>query len=111
MVKTWKESADPLPPPPLPAPVYGIYLFPEAVYSPGDTLNLTFRSLVCPVDWSGVIFAGAYWSVYQGFTIGFLATAMFGDDNDTYGFGREGDLSFSISLRYVYGSTEGGTQQ
>jgi hypothetical protein len=105
---TWIESTLPLPQPPLPSPItYGIYIFPEVTYSPDQTLSLIARSLVCPIDWSGVVFAGAYWNIYQGFTIGFLVTGMFGDDNDTYGFGREGDLSFTLSLRYIFGNQTG----
>jgi hypothetical protein len=104
----WIESTEPLPAPPTPPPSYGIYIFPEIIFSPADTFSLVARSLVCPIDWSGVAFLGAYWNVYQGFTIGFLASGMFGDDNDTYGFNRDGDLAFSISLRYVFGGTTGG---
>ncbi len=101
--KTWIESTEP----DASQLTYGIYIFPEVVYSPVDNLSITARSLVCPIDWSGVVFAGAYWNVYQGFTVGFLTTAMFGDDNDTYGTNREGAFTFSISLRYVFGSTKG----
>jgi hypothetical protein len=83
---------------------YGIYFYPEISYAQSDTLSYLLRALISPVDGSGVVFGGAYWNIYQGFTIGFLTSVMFGDENDTFGWGKPGDLSFIISVRYIYGS-------
>jgi hypothetical protein len=89
-------------------PDYGIYAYADIAYAPDDTLSFLLRSIVSPVDASAVVFGGAYWNVYQGFTLGFFASAMLGESGDTFGWGRDGDLSFIASIRYVFGTEAGG---
>ena len=87
---------------PLTSP-YGIYIFPEIVYSPNQTMSLQLRSLISPLDLSGIVISGMNWNMYQGFTLGFMATAMFGDEDDLFGWERDSGAAFIISLEYVFG--------
>ncbi|MBN2535950.1 MAG: hypothetical protein JXB88_23930 [Spirochaetales bacterium] len=87
----------------LPVKPYGIYIFPEIVYTPESNMSFQLRSLVSPVDLSGLLIAGMSWNMYQGFTIGFMATAMFGDENDSFGWDRDSDMAFVFTMEYIFG--------
>lgn len=93
----WEEAET------FPADPYGIYLFPEIVYTPVENMSYQLRALVSPVDVSGLVIAGMNWNMYQGFTLGFMATAMFGDEDDPFGWDRDSDLAFVLSLEYIFG--------
>lgn len=98
--KEWDTEAEGIPGPINP---YGIFIYPEIVYSPDQTMSFQLRSIISPVDVSGILIAGMNWNMYQGFTIGFMATAMFGDEDDLFGWERDGDAAFIISVEYIYG--------
>jgi len=72
----WHEAAG--------APVYGLYLFPEAALALSATLSLELRALLSPVDGSGLALLGAAWSPYQGLRLSAYVSAMAGDADDLY---------------------------
>ncbi|MBN1698626.1 MAG: hypothetical protein JW881_14015 [Spirochaetales bacterium] len=100
----WKEEATAVTGPGIiEQPVYGIYLYPEIVYSPDSALSCQLRSVISPVDGSAVVFGGMSWNMYQGFTVGCMLSGMIGDENDHFGWGRDGDLSLTLSVEYIFG--------
>ncbi|MBN1648866.1 MAG: hypothetical protein JW874_12600 [Spirochaetales bacterium] len=84
--------------------VYGLYIYPEISYAPKDNLSFQLRSIVSPIDGSGIILAGASWNPYQGLTFNLFASAMFGDPSDTFGRDRANDLLFMITVKYIFGN-------
>ena len=85
-------------------PDYGLYVFPEVSYSPLDNLSLQMRSIISPVDASALSIFGASWNTYQGFTVSGFISFMTGDEDDIFGWDREGDFSLMTELKYVFGT-------
>ena len=83
---------------------YGLYLFPEIGFAPADNWNLSLSGVVSPIDGSAVAAAGASWNILQGLTFSFHATAMLGDEDDTFAWDRPGSLAAVLAARYVFGS-------
>jgi len=73
-------------------PTYGILLYPELTYIPGDTLQVSLRSVISPVDLSVQMTAGVSWNVLQGFTLNGYATVNLGGPSDTFAWDRDTDL-------------------
>jgi hypothetical protein len=96
-LQSWKEK------PAAESPVYGLYLYPEIVYAPDSTLSYQLRSIISPIDGSVIAFGGLNWNMYQGFTIGFMISGMAGDNDDHFGWGRDGDINFTITAEYIFG--------
>ena len=93
----WEKPAAPSPDDP-----YGLLLYPEITYAPGEDFSVQLRAMINPVDGSGMASAGLSFGIYQGFTlVGFLS-AMWGDGGDLFGFGRMGDLALSVGLDFIY---------
>jgi hypothetical protein len=101
---SWKEVEGPgaLPAGVAGAPGYGLYLFPELVAALSDTLSLELRALVSPVDGSALGAAGASWKVYQGLTLLSYLALMTGDENDLFGWNRDGAVSWTVGAEYVF---------
>ena len=95
----WTAVAGGLPPA---SPGYGASIFAELSYAPVDTLSFQARSIVSPVDTSGIVFFSAAWGVFQGFSITGSVSAMFGEPGDTFSWGRDGDLSILIGLEHRF---------
>jgi hypothetical protein len=103
-LRSWEEKApDITGPGSVEQPIYGLYLYPEIVYAPDSTMSYQLRSIISPVDGSVIAFGGFNWNLYQGFTIGFMISGMAGDDDDQFGWGRDGDISFTIMAEYIFG--------
>jgi hypothetical protein len=99
----WEEWDPEIEGSPFPLAPYGIFVYPEIVYSPNQTLSFQLRSIVSPVDVSGMVIAGMNWELYQGFSLGCMATVMFGDADDLFGWERDGDAALMINVEYVFG--------
>jgi hypothetical protein len=95
----WKEAAGGLPPASL---GYGANAFLEVAWSPADTVSLSARSILSPVDASGVGMLSVSWVIYQGLTLSGNVFLMFGDADDVYGWGRDGDIGVTAGLRYAF---------
>ena len=83
-------------------PGYGLYIYPELIYAPDSTLSLSIRSLVSPIDLSGIFFSGLSWNIYQGLNILIQGAVQFGEESDIWGWGRNGSLSCALGLEYRY---------
>jgi len=83
---------------------YGIYLYPEVAIAVNDSLSCFVRSIVSPVDLSALNFAGLRWNIYQGFTMSFFFSLMLGDENDHFGWSRQGDAALTSEMQYIYGA-------
>jgi hypothetical protein len=95
----WEEAAGGL----LPAgPGYGVDAFFELSYSPYDTVSLAVRNMLSPVDLSGIVLLSATWGIYQGLTLSFTASMMFGDVDDVYGWDRDGDIGAAAGLKFAF---------
>jgi hypothetical protein len=82
---------------------YALFLFPELVFAPNDTLSLQLRSFVSPVDGSALIMTGADWNVYQGLSLFSYATVMAGEwGEDTFSLDQEGAVSWTAGLEFIY---------
>ena len=75
-----------------------LLLYPEVVYSPTSTLSFSLRAILSPLDFSTMLFAGASWSVFEGFAL--IA-------NIAAPFGESGDLLLPVSSSNVLGVTLG----
>ena len=84
---------------------YGLYLFPEIGFTPADNWNLSLSGVVSPIDGSAVAAAGASWNMLQGLTLSLFATAMMGDEDDTFAWDRPGNLAATLAARFVFGSS------
>lgn len=85
---------------------YGLYLYPEISYAPSDTWNLSLRSIVSPLDMSGVIMVGGSWNILQGFSFNGYVTANAGEPGDAFPWQSASPLSPSMSatvgMAWVY---------
>jgi hypothetical protein len=83
------------------APVYGLYLYPEAALALSATLSLQLRALLSPVDGSGLALLGAAWSPYQGLRLLAYLSSMAGDDDDLYAWDRYGP-ALTLGAEFVF---------
>jgi hypothetical protein len=81
---------------------YGLYLFPELILAPRDNLSFQLRSLLSPLDGSALIMGTVSWNVYQGLTALATASCQAGEEEDTYGWRRQGSVAVSAGLEYIY---------
>lgn len=106
----WEES-DPDDPGTL--PTYGLLLYPEVSYIPSDTVNLSLRSILSPIDLSAQMTAGITWNVFQGFSLIGYTTCNLGDSTDTFAWNKDAGLwntnsdyidgfALSVGLSYIY---------
>lgn len=103
-VRPWREWQE-QPETPAALDRYGLYLFPEIGFAPADNWNLSLGGVVSPIDGSAVAAAGASWNILQGLTFSLHASAMLGDEDDTFAWERAGSLSATLAARYVFGSS------
>lgn len=96
----WVESS-----PSPPDSQYGLYIYPEISFGPSDTITVFLRSIISPIDVSALSFTGLRWNIYQGFTMNIYLSAMFGDEDDHFGWNRPGDLALTTDLQFIYGSS------
>jgi hypothetical protein len=83
------------------APVYGLYVFPEAALALSATLSLELRAMLSPVDGSGLALLGAAWSPLQGLSLLAYASAMAGDADDLYSWDRYGP-ALTLGAEFVF---------
>lgn len=89
---TWEAGSE--------APAYGVYLYPEIVYAPSDTLSISARSVFSPADLSAGISAGLGWNVFEGFTLFAYLLSNAGDGDDTFSWDRAHNLIASAGESY-----------
>jgi len=85
-----------------PGAEYGLLLYPELVWNIGPKLSLLSRNFVSPVDQSAFCVLGADWKLLTGLSLLAFASVQLGEDGDTYGWDRPGDLAVTGGFRYVY---------
>jgi hypothetical protein len=83
-------------------PVYGLVLYPEAVLSVDETLSVSVRALVSPVDASALMVPGFTLALHKGLSFLVLGSVSLGDKTDTYAWERAGGLSFLAGAQYKY---------
>ncbi len=88
----WETGSD--------APAYGVYLYPEIVYAPSDTLSISARSVFSPADLSAEITAGVGWNVFEGFTLFAYLLSNAGDGDDTFSWERDRALTAEAGETY-----------
>ena len=103
-VRPWREWHE-QPETPAALDRYGLYLFPEIGFAPADNWNLSLSGVVSPIDASAIAAAGASWNMLQGLTFRLYASAMLGDEDDTFAWDRPGSLAATVAARYVFGSS------
>jgi len=81
---------------------YGASAFLEVAYSPASAVSLSARSILSPVDASGVGMLAVSWVIYQGLTLSGNVFLMFGDADDVYGWDRDGDIGVAAGMTYVF---------
>lgn len=89
-------------PPGLPAPVYGLLLYPELALAVDSRLTVTARALVSPVEASAVIVPGVSVSLHEGLSFFAMASVGLGDATDTWAGDRRGGLSFLAGCAFTY---------
>ena len=88
----WEAGSD--------TPVYGIYLYPEIIYAPSDTLSISARSVFSPADLSAKITAGVGWNVFEGFTLFAYLLSNAGDGDDTFSWEKDRELAIAAGETY-----------
>ena len=82
--------------------VYGLLLYPELALVIGDSVSVTARALVSPVDGSAWLVPGVSLSLHKGLTFLGMASVSTGDATDSFAFDRAGGLSFLLGCAYTY---------
>ena len=86
----------------MPAASYGLQIYPELVWNVGPKLSLLSRNFLSPVDLSALCVLGVDWRMQTGLSLLAFASVQAGGSDDTYGWGREGDLVATAGFRYRY---------
>lgn len=85
---------------------YWLYLYPELSLKASDSLSVSLRAIISPVDASASISTAFDWNVLQGFSLTGYLLAGLGDGNDTFSFspsdGEIHGLAAAIGVRYLY---------
>lgn len=81
---------------------YGLLLYPEIVWNAGPKLSLLSRNFVSPIDLSALLVLGADWKMQTGLSLLAFVSVQAGEESDTYGWGRSGDLAMTAGFRYRY---------
>jgi hypothetical protein len=89
-------------PPGLPAPVYGLLLYPELALAVDSRLSVTARALVSPVEASAVIVPGVSVSLHEGLSLFAMASVALGDGTDSWAWDRRGGLSLLAGSAFTY---------
>lgn len=95
----WGEISGGLP---ADSPGYGALAFADLTYAPSDAFAASARSLLSPVDTSGLVLLEVSWQAFQGFWILVDGLAMFGESDDLFGWDGDNDLAFLVTLRYRF---------
>lgn len=85
-----------------PYDAYGAELYPELSYDFGNGFSLMLRSVVSPVDASGIIIPGAVWNIFQGFNLISFFPVQFGEDDDRYGINKPGGIAAQLACSVTY---------
>ncbi|MBE3064281.1 MAG: hypothetical protein IMZ69_04610, partial [Spirochaetes bacterium] len=96
----WQE-VDPAPPP-APAAVYGLLLYPEISLALDSAVSLAARALVSPVDGSALIVSSIGVSVHKGLSLLGMASVSIGDETDSWSWSRSAGLSFALGCALSY---------
>ncbi len=78
---------------------YGIYLYPEIIWSPFSYNQLSLQAIVSPIDLSAVITAGSSINLYQGLYFLNYITFNAGDSSDIF---QSGYFSLATGAKYRF---------
>jgi len=90
---------------------YAMLMYPEIVFGLGQTVSLSLRSIVSPIDLSAKITAGFTWNVFEGFNLLTYITSNAGDGNDTFSWDKSSwetgvdtidGISVMTGVSYIY---------
>jgi hypothetical protein len=82
--------------------VYALELYPELVWGVSSSLSVSMRSVVSPIDGSGLLVPGASWNPVDGLSLELFTPVQLGEKSDRFGWDRDGGISLSAIVRYVY---------
>ncbi len=86
-------------------------IYPEIVFGLGQTVSLSLRSIVSPIDLSAQTTAGFSWNVFEGFNLLTYVTGNAGDGNDTFSWEKStwnagtdsiDGISVMAGVSYIY---------
>lgn len=81
---------------------YGVLLYPEVAFVPGNDLSLFFRSIVSPIDVSCKNTFGVNWKTYQGFTIGSFISINLGERGDIYSIKDNNSIMYTMLFTHKF---------
>ncbi|MCF7934573.1 MAG: hypothetical protein K9M84_07615 [Spirochaetia bacterium] len=81
---------------------YGLYLYPEIGYTPSDTVSLSLRSIISPIDLSAATTIGGSWNVFQSLSVLGYLTVQAGDANDLFSWEGPQSLALMLGCSFIY---------
>lgn len=90
---------------------YALLLYPEISLAMGETMSVSLRSIISPIDLSAQITAGFSWNIFEGFSLLTYATFNGGDGNDTFSWSKDvwvpgvdmiDGVSVLAGINYIY---------
>ncbi|MDA3811389.1 MAG: hypothetical protein PF518_13785 [Spirochaetaceae bacterium] len=100
----WKESDGE-------AGSYAMLIYPEIALALGQTISISIRSIISPIDLSAQFTTGFSWNVFQGFNLLAYATVNAGDGDDTFSWSKTvwtpgvdviDGISVMAGINYIY---------
>jgi len=81
---------------------YGLYLYPEIGYTPSDTVSLSLRSIISPIDLSAATTIGGSWNVFQSLSMLGYLTVQAGDADDLFSWEGPQSLALMLGCSFIY---------
>jgi hypothetical protein len=81
---------------------YGIYGYGEVSLGIDQLVNAYVRSIISPVDLSALVYGGASFSLYQGFTVYGDLSAQIGETTDVFPNRELGGYTLRLGIRFIY---------
>ncbi len=81
---------------------YGLYLYPEIGYTPSDTVSLSLRSIISPIDLSAATTIGGSWNVFQSLSVLGYLTVQAGDTDDLFSWAGPQSLALMLGCSFIY---------
>ncbi len=84
---------------------YGIFLYPQIVYNITPVMNISFQSVLSPIDISAMTTLGFFWNIYQDFEILNYLSFNAGEETDVFPWESRRDIpgiSLTAGFRYRF---------
>ncbi len=90
---------------------YAMLIYPEIVLNLGQTMSISLRSIISPIDVSTQITSGFSWNVFEGFNLIGYGTLNAGDGDDTFSWDKTSwtpgidsmdGISMMFGVQYIY---------